>query len=424
MLKGKAVIELTNVKTGQVERYEDENIVTNALQEYMNALCLLGNIDSQLPIYKNALGGIRLYETALEESVTNVLMPSVGTSKTVGYASYTTKTNADARRGNLNQQETTVLDNGVQLVWDFATSEANGTIACVCLTPKENGEDSYNPVKKSNYCSYTSQRACYNVFGVDEENGWLYCHDGARALKCKFPYNNFGLRRGGVFSSLEIIEVLGEWAFTIPNSSRYNPYRLYDANTIYYIASNSTTLFEYRINLQTGEKTTLTYTIPDASFTSSMRSYRFNGRTIIPHSSNKKIYSVNLENTSDVVLIDTPDLVFYPSDYYGYYVFKLQNGDALLGNTIIAPSADEYDTCFNPLSYSDYAPAVTPCVAVYKGLKIMGASPPKIASGGSANPVMAADIERLMTINNLQQPVTKTADKTMKITYTLLEVDE
>jgi hypothetical protein len=30
----------------------------------------------------------------------------------------------------------------------------------------------------------------------------------------------------------------------------------------------------------------------------------------------------------------------------------------------------------------------------------------------------------LYTINNLQTPVTKTADKTMKITYTITEVEE
>jgi hypothetical protein len=31
MLKGKATIELTNVKTGEVEIYEEENMITNAV---------------------------------------------------------------------------------------------------------------------------------------------------------------------------------------------------------------------------------------------------------------------------------------------------------------------------------------------------------------------------------------------------------
>lgn len=416
MLKGKTVIELTDVKTGQVERYEDENIVTNALQEYMEALCMVSGVGGQLPMYKNALGGIKLFETALEESVTNVLMPSVGTSKVVGYASYNTNTNVDARRGDLNQQETTVLDNGVQLVWDFATSEANGTIACVCLTPKENGEESYAPtagVKQSLPEIYR------NIFGVDEENGWLYCHDGTKALKCKFPTGDIGLQRGGIFYPLEVVTVLGEWIFSRPNRSYYNPYRLLNADTIYYIEASGTTLTEHRINLQTGEKTTLTYTVQNASFSSlTVRSYRFNGYTVIPHSSRTKMYIVNLANTSDVALIDIPDLKL--GYYDGDYVFKLQNGDALYGNTVIDPASGLYDILYTTINYKTSGQA-SPNVAKYNGYKILGSMPYIGYDSVNSTACMTADIERLMTINNLQTPVTKTADKTMKITYTLLE---
>ena len=422
MLKGKTVIELTDVKTGQVERYEDENIVTNALQEYMNALCVMSGINGQLPIYKNALGGIKLFETALEENVANVLIPSVGTSKIVGYASYNTKANADARRGNINLQETSVLDNGVQLVWDFTTSEANGTIGCVCLVPKENSEDSYTPIagtKASLGYSYILYR---NVFGIDEENGLIYCHDGTRALKCKFPAENIGLCREGLFQPLEVIEVLGEWEFSTGTVTQiYNSYRLLDANTAYYIYASGTTLKEYRINLQTGEKTTSTYTVQNANFAGTY-SYRFNGRTVVPQSGYKKMYSVNLEDTSDIVLIDTPDLVVTSSKYNNYYVFKLQNGDALYGNIVIDPTSGLYCPLFEAPNYGEN-PMMSPCVAKYKGFKILGNLPSPSYSGYSYNGdvYMAADVERLMTINNLQTPVTKTADKTMKITYTLLE---
>lgn len=418
MLKGKTVIELTDVKTGQVERYEDENIVTNALQEYMEALFLIGSISRQFPMYKNALGGIRLYETALEESVTNVLMPSLGQSKCVGYASYNTKTNADARRGNLNQQETTVLDNGVQLVWDFATSEANGTIACVCLTPKENGEDLCVPTAGDAYNLGSSYMPYRYVFGIDEGNGWLYCHDGTKALKCKFPAGSIGLRREGLFQPLEVVEVLGEWNF----NERYNVYRLLDANTVYYISSyNSETLKEYRINLQTGEQTTVDYAVPNAQFKSSITSYRFNGYTIFPQSSTLKMVKVNLANVNDVTLMDVPKLLVSWEKSNGSRIFKLQNGDALYGNVIIDVVSGSYGVMFTEPNYSGHSSA-SPYVAKYKGCKILGCKPDKSNSSfGNGYIYMAADIERLMTINNLQTPVTKTADKTMKITYTLLE---
>ena len=36
MIKGKTTLELTDVNTGKVERFEDENILTNAIELYIN----------------------------------------------------------------------------------------------------------------------------------------------------------------------------------------------------------------------------------------------------------------------------------------------------------------------------------------------------------------------------------------------------
>ena len=35
-VKGKTIFELTDVNTGKVEKYEDNNMVTNALQEFLD----------------------------------------------------------------------------------------------------------------------------------------------------------------------------------------------------------------------------------------------------------------------------------------------------------------------------------------------------------------------------------------------------
>ena len=40
MLKGKTIIELTDVNTGKVERHEDENMVTNALKHIFEPMGL------------------------------------------------------------------------------------------------------------------------------------------------------------------------------------------------------------------------------------------------------------------------------------------------------------------------------------------------------------------------------------------------
>ena len=71
-LKGKAVIELKNVKTGEVQKTEQENLITNAVTEilrtnpigtfYRNANEITTfRWDQFLPICPNLIGGILLF---------------------------------------------------------------------------------------------------------------------------------------------------------------------------------------------------------------------------------------------------------------------------------------------------------------------------------------------------------------------------
>ena len=84
MLKGKSVIELTDVHTGRVEHYEDTNLVTEAVMDVLNCNIrgMLYNSTGfnnssgdnwMLPIKKNIMGGILLYQNAIEEQADNIL---------------------------------------------------------------------------------------------------------------------------------------------------------------------------------------------------------------------------------------------------------------------------------------------------------------------------------------------------------------
>lgn len=143
MLKGKTVIELTNVNTGQKEVYEDTNLVTEAAFDILNV-----NIDGMLydntnfngssgedwllPIKKNIMGGILLYQNEIEEREDNIYAPM--NNPLIGYASDDVNNTLDVRRGSRNLTESKVVDGGFRFVWDFATSQANGTISAVCLS--------------------------------------------------------------------------------------------------------------------------------------------------------------------------------------------------------------------------------------------------------------------------------------------------
>lgn len=143
MLKGKSVIELTDVHTGRVEHYEDTNLVTEAVMDVLNCNIrgMLYNSTGfnnssgdnwMLPIKKNIMGGILLYQNAIEEQADNIYAPM--NNPLIGYASDDANNTEDIRRGSRNLTESKVVDGGYRFVWDFATSQANGTISAICLS--------------------------------------------------------------------------------------------------------------------------------------------------------------------------------------------------------------------------------------------------------------------------------------------------
>ena len=56
------------------------------------------------------------------------------TNPLIGYASDDANNTTDVRRGSRNLTESKIIDGGYRFVWDFATSQANGTISAICLT--------------------------------------------------------------------------------------------------------------------------------------------------------------------------------------------------------------------------------------------------------------------------------------------------
>lgn len=169
-LKGTTKIELTNVKTGEREVIEKDNLVTNVLSDLLNLNPMgmrlrsynnttdttantsdanmfdeLGESfeEGLLPICPNAVGGILLYEDALEEDPDKYYAPME--NLLVGYSSNDVNTTTDERRGSMNQTESGPLEDGsgYRFVFDFATSQANGTIAAVGLTSERGGKAGY-----------------------------------------------------------------------------------------------------------------------------------------------------------------------------------------------------------------------------------------------------------------------------------------
>lgn len=140
-VKGKATIELTDINTGEVETIVEDNLVTNAVnlfyKQVLHSECaaqtsfMMLTHSSQPAVY-DIFGGIMLFDEALEENVDNIEYPNcnvVGTAK-AGYSN-----NDGVKVGSYNASESGALEDGYRFVYDFTTSQCNGQIASVCLTP-------------------------------------------------------------------------------------------------------------------------------------------------------------------------------------------------------------------------------------------------------------------------------------------------
>ena len=141
-IKGSATIELTNAD-GSKEIYKHDNMITNAVQdlcmsqrgEMATILKIVNNGDS----YAQALfGGLLLFDETLDTDANNYFIP---TAKCTGYASQDAYAGLDTCRGSFNQSEGGIQPDGsYKFVWDFATSQANGTIKSLALCPNMMGQ--------------------------------------------------------------------------------------------------------------------------------------------------------------------------------------------------------------------------------------------------------------------------------------------
>ncbi len=151
-LKGRAAIELRNVRTGEIRRVEHGNLVTNAATEilrtnpigafYRNANDLTAfRWDQFLPVCPKLIGGILLFGNTLNEQAANIYAGS--DNEPVAYASNTVNSGSDLQRGSMNQTESRRLENGYQFVWDFNENQGNGQIAALALTSAQGGINGY-----------------------------------------------------------------------------------------------------------------------------------------------------------------------------------------------------------------------------------------------------------------------------------------
>lgn len=407
-LHGHVRVELRDRWTGRVvDSQEKDNLITDAVQLMLQAATRGTGGQTMfavawLPLYSKLLGSIILFDGALTESASNISFPS--SVKMVGYAGQGSDSTS-AIRGSYNAQESVVTSNGFTTVWDFATSQANGTIGSLARTSHmmEN-----NPCVGYSYGSYDSGLGASSVLsnsiilGYDSANNYVYftvtsnrTEDGVTystdtIYKVKCDMSRISLLNPSINSQIETVKVLtsSDGTTTASNfiyDSFNNEFVYFSGTTIHIVAMNGTHTTKTATGTGTGSKCAIT------------EDYYWKATGSV-------VYRVAKSNTADVQafsigganIIPSENNIIYTYDNgFGTHNMIYPDGTTIAMGGATVSSSSQY-------AQSDY--------------RAFG----KLYSARTTT-AKYAKTNYLGTIANLDSPVTKTSSQTMKITYTLTE---
>lgn len=463
MLKGESLIELTDVRTGKKEIYRDHNLVTNALGDVINCASAwmfdrVHNLAQYMyPIYEKLLGGVVLFPEQLEENPAKYWAPY--NLDPVGFASNVVSTGTDKRRGSFNVNESEPVLNdagrmiGYKYVWDFSTAQGNGQIASVCLTHPQAGYNWYGCNDSSsdgrlkvittgigisnNKIDEAWENPSYTIL-INRSTGYAYVNNfktGKLYRERAIPFNGVGIcdlsRYTKAYKSEELFEEVLDYQNT--EFYKHNKSRFFVAisdTEIFGVsnegnASGSAEVYWIRINVSTLEYTEGVWSVSALLRSSTGAVAYSNGYLFWVAYDRKSVYKINLSNVADVKKIEA-DFVFY--DAYTYnrsatnIITSMPSG-VIFGNGFYISNDKIYKTDIYGQGQGNYLNLYggTLCgtyLHSYNSYNYNGYDGWCVEDNTSLIP------QYLATINNLSSPVTKTADKTMKITYTLTEVQE
>lgn len=177
-IHGHTKIELYNPKTRVKSVTESDNTFqATALANFMKDY---GYFDANLyrsenfrnrPFWANLVGGLLLFRDAI--TVGYEFAPAG--NKMVGNGSYgVTNNGTPVELGSYNSVETSATNSAITQVYDFTTSQANGTIGCVCLTSADGGLIGYGNPSGTEFSSKISLTKCQSPRTALDNRQCLY----------------------------------------------------------------------------------------------------------------------------------------------------------------------------------------------------------------------------------------------------------
>lgn len=132
MLHGKAVIDLYNMKTHRSERIQHTNMLTNWTKDSF----VLPSVYLNRPNYglsrENIFGGLMMFAQPLSNDATEYRFPNPS-NRMVAHADRSTYNGTDLSRGSFNSAISSSVPGTITNVWDFVQEQGNGTISSLGL---------------------------------------------------------------------------------------------------------------------------------------------------------------------------------------------------------------------------------------------------------------------------------------------------
>lgn len=470
-LKGTTKIELTNVKTGEKEVYQNDNFVTEFAEEYFRecgALNInpLGSLQNARPI-DDLFGGIMLFDKKINQNTDDTgnhshpLYCPAGT-KMIANGSIDFASNSNATElGQYNSEESGTPNNHQRMyVYDWGTNEGNGKINCVCLTSRAGGYigagNTTSNVKDTSASALTDSLFAYPGTGVG--NRTIESGQDARIAGLDLSQGQVALISDTAKNALAAGSVTVNW-YDVPVSklqpfvsklsfdetqltARRTQTKTFTARAVNtarvlggtgYILllgvasgttiTNGSTVYAVQLN-KDGTVTEKTFTVSSIATSVNLGSTYFVGGKIIGN--DLYIASGYLQGQNDTVIFRIKgdgSTVNLTQSGNGARTFLVNEGRVYLGTQKYYDTQTEAVYITNAAVWHSYTSMYYrfgmwqcyDCPLIYS---VLGTNS---TTGVLLSPlsVVRPPCNWLSTINNLSQEIEKTAEKTMKVTYTL-----
>ena len=448
-LHGRAEIALTDVNTGKTEVIRHDNIVTNAVRNLLRDN-YHGTLDvSKLEPLRDLFGGVLCFGSTNTASVDNIIPPNDDANRLIAHAGQTGHATANPLRGVPNGVESGEITGGYKFVWDFLTSQGNGTISSLSLTHKEFGDVGLKPFDNSLSTVFDSGLHINNIpvksaaitRDVAIRNPRKFDTSTGEAISIWQTTNTFEEITSQYSTSKLFLN--NEYMIPIEKSNRTatltrsftdNYSAVVEDSTNYYVVevqtNGSSSVYMNTINKTTFAVTNTSFTATGASLL--RQSVATNQLTrLIQHpyfacdgtylyiaSTDFTFYRISLANTADVTKL-TSNLTAWISSTNYMIGMRAINEKLLVGHNWLINGDYVYATARNlPSPTSPYFANDSFTGGNYPNALTQGQS---IGTGNFNSWLRVVTLPYLATINNLDTAVTKSSSQTMKITYSITE---